>query len=199
MSKKVKVLIWIVSILLVILIGGAFGANYAIDKVLGTLSTSSVVSDNADDTEQTDNANRVEDTSNAENSNDNNSEAVTQTESESSNSQQQSSTSSNSTHSDTTQQATTSDTPVKTGEVSADKVKELEEDVKLTEKAKAASILLGSLSSSEVNKLKEMASGGITVEEKREAKAILQQKLSAEQYDEILEIAKKYGVSQGKK
>ena len=38
MKKWKKVVIWIASILVVVAIGGAFAANYAIDKMLGSMS-----------------------------------------------------------------------------------------------------------------------------------------------------------------
>lgn len=43
-----------------------------------------------------------------------------------------------------------------------------------------------------------MAKGGLTTEEKREARSIILGKVSTEQYNELSQIAKKYGVSQGK-
>ncbi|MNY81848.1 hypothetical protein D3C86_2236360 [compost metagenome] len=43
-----------------------------------------------------------------------------------------------------------------------------------------------------------MAKGGLTIDEKREARSIILGKVSEEQYNELSQVAKKYGVSQGK-
>lgn len=61
-----------------------------------------------------------------------------------------------------------------------------------------ASIVLGQLSVADIKRLKELASGGLTLDEKREARSIILDKVSEEQYNELSQIAKKYGVSQGK-
>lgn len=68
----------------------------------------------------------------------------------------------------------------------------------MKEKADVASIVLGQLSVADIKRLKELASGGLTLDEKREARSIILDKVSEEQYNELSQIAKKYGVSQGK-
>ncbi|MFP4979271.1 hypothetical protein ACE6ED_27990 [Paenibacillus sp. CN-4] len=83
-------------------------------------------------------------------------------------------------------------------QVSTDKAKHIKENVTVGDKANVASIVLGQLSMSDIKRLQELASGGLTVEEKREARKIILDKVSPEQYNELSEIAKKYGVSQGK-
>lgn len=83
-------------------------------------------------------------------------------------------------------------------QVSTDKAKHIKENVTVGDKANVASIVLGQLSMSDIKRLQELASGGLTIEEKKEARRIILDKVSPEQYNELSEIAKKYGVSQGK-
>lgn len=83
-------------------------------------------------------------------------------------------------------------------EVSTQKAEAIKEEVTLSEKATVTSILAGNLSLSDMKLFQEMASGGMTVEEKREARKLLLDKLTPEEYNKLVEIAKKYGVSQGK-
>lgn len=83
-------------------------------------------------------------------------------------------------------------------QVSTDKAKEIQENVTVKEKADVASIVLGQLSVSDITRLQDLASGGLTLEEKREARSIILDNVSEEQYNELSQIAKKYGVSQGK-
>jgi hypothetical protein len=83
-------------------------------------------------------------------------------------------------------------------EVSVEKAKEIQESVTLAEKTTVASILMSNLSMSDIRQFQKLASGGLTVEEKRVAKKILLEKLSPEEYDKLIAIAKKYGISKGK-
>lgn len=85
-----------------------------------------------------------------------------------------------------------------TAQVSTDKAKQIQENVTIKDKADVASIVLGQLSVSDINRLKDLAKGGLTLDEKREARSIILGKVSEEQYNELSQIAKKYGVSQGK-
>ena len=68
----------------------------------------------------------------------------------------------------------------------------------MSEKAKVVSILMGSLSADDISTLQKLAGGGLTVEEKREAKKLLLEKLTEDQYNELIAIAAKHGLSQGK-
>ncbi|MEK4060369.1 MULTISPECIES: hypothetical protein [Paenibacillus] len=83
-------------------------------------------------------------------------------------------------------------------QVSADKAKDIQENVTIKEKADVASIVMSQLSVSDIKRLQELASGGLTIEEKREARSIILGKVSEDQYNELSQIAKKYGVSEGK-
>lgn len=82
--------------------------------------------------------------------------------------------------------------------ISTDKAKEVQENVTITDKANVAAIVAKQLSVSDIKRLQELAQGGLTTEEKREARSIILGKVTEEQYNELAQIAKKYGVSQGK-
>ncbi|MEC0169783.1 hypothetical protein [Paenibacillus graminis] len=82
--------------------------------------------------------------------------------------------------------------------ISSDKAKEVQESVSIKDKANVATIVAQQLSVSDIKKLQELAAGGLTNEEKREARSIILGKVSEEQYNELVQVAKKYGLSQGK-
>jgi hypothetical protein len=50
----------------------------------------------------------------------------------------------------------------------------------------------------DIKALQELASGGLGIEEKKEARTLILNRLTPEQYDELIQIAKKYGMSKGK-
>jgi hypothetical protein len=83
-------------------------------------------------------------------------------------------------------------------QVSTKKAEAIKEKITIAEKADVSSILVGHLSVSDLQLLQELARGGMTVEEKRAARNLLLEKLTPEEYDRLVEIAQKYGVSQGK-
>ncbi len=91
------------------------------------------------------------------------------------------------------------DEPIEySAEVSLRKADAIKDKVTISEKATVSSILIGNLDMSDIKLFQEMASGGLSVEEKREARKVLLDKLSPEEYDKLIEIAKKYGLSQGR-
>jgi len=85
-----------------------------------------------------------------------------------------------------------------TAEVTREKAEAVQESISLHEKLKVARVLLKRLDPSDVDIFLKMMSGGMTVAEKREAKDIMLERLSEEEYDELIEIAEKYGLSRGK-
>ena len=82
--------------------------------------------------------------------------------------------------------------------VSIDKAKDVKASISLKDKTKISKILLSELSANDISLLTKLASGGLTVEKKKEAKKIILQKLSEEEYNELIQIAAKLGLSQGK-
>mgnify|MGYP001248597438 FL=1 len=79
-----------------------------------------------------------------------------------------------------------------------DKAEEVQENISFSEKTKVMTIMLSKLSTSDIKTLQQLASGGLTVEKKKEAKALILEKLSEDEYNELIAIAQKYGLSQGK-
>jgi len=193
-----KVLIWTASILLVLAIGGAFAANYAVNKVIKSMSgmdLSGLVETTQDDSNN-------EGSSGSDNGSQSPTDASTK-EGQAGNNSGETTSEGNEASGDS-DSATNNDTketekPGYTAEVSVDKAKEIEENISLKDKAKVISTLMGSLSASDMATLQQLASGGLTVEKKKEAKKLLLEKLTEEQYNDLVAIAAKHGVSQGKK
>ncbi|WP_282938844.1 hypothetical protein [Paenibacillus sp. RC67] len=83
-------------------------------------------------------------------------------------------------------------------EVSPEKAKNVEQSVTTKEKTQVMTVLISKLSASELQLFIKMATNGLSVEEKKEAKKIILKKLTEEEYDQLISIAAKYGLSQGK-
>ncbi|ASA23816.1 hypothetical protein [Paenibacillus donghaensis] len=216
MKRWKKILIWIISIVVVLGIGGLFAANYAVDRLMNSMAegfdletdepdvvidetgtapteapgteTTSEPAASADPAASASAPPKDEDKAVANSQNDG--EAETGVEPTTAATAKPGSPS-----------ATAKPTAAQDGysaEVSTDKAKDIKENVSVKEKADVASIVLGQLSVSDIKRLQDLASGGLSIDEKREARSILLGKLSDEQYNELSQIAKKYGVSQGK-
>ncbi|NLY43114.1 MAG: hypothetical protein GX066_03905 [Clostridiaceae bacterium] len=72
------------------------------------------------------------------------------------------------------------------------KIKEIEKKVSLADKTRALSILFKSLSSEDIRFLYQLAGGGITDEEKKQAMALLREKLTPDQKQAIKDLYAKY-------
>ncbi|CAI6084276.1 hypothetical protein [Cohnella sp. JJ-181] len=83
-------------------------------------------------------------------------------------------------------------------EVSVDKAETVKEGITFAEKTKLMTIMLKRLDASDIKTLSDLAGGGLSVEKKKEAKKIILEKLSEKEYDELIKIAQKYGLSEGK-
>ncbi|MGO4185840.1 hypothetical protein AB4Z17_32410 [Paenibacillus sp. TAF43_2] len=199
-KKWKKILIWVASIIVILGVGGLFAANYAVDKLISTLAadlegdllnevtTPETKTDEqgTDTTGKDDPSSTVDDDETIDSSNGTKEKPTT----------------------DNTKNSGSNDSNVSkeedkpkdgySGEVSIDKAKELQEKITVSEKAKVSSVLLKELSMSDIKELQALASGGMNLEEKKKARSIILDKLSAEQYDELIQVAKKYGLSQGK-
>ncbi|OMC67815.1 hypothetical protein BK121_16865 [Paenibacillus odorifer] len=204
-----KILLWTLSVIVVLGVGGLFAANYAVDKLMNSMA-------DGFDLESEDNVGgQDQETAPTDTVDDSNVEPVESAAPSTppvndEGSSNQSSKNNDKPNGETT--ASTTSEPTKapssdqkdgssdgyTAQVSTDKAKQIQENVTIKDKADVASIVLGQLSVSDINRLKELAKGGLTVEEKREARSIILGKVSDEQYNELSQIAKKYGVSQGK-
>ncbi|WP_372814222.1 hypothetical protein [Paenibacillus sp.] len=82
--------------------------------------------------------------------------------------------------------------------ISEEKAEKVKDEITIAEKAKITSMLLSKLSPSELKLFAQMASNGLSLEEKKEAKKIILNKLSEDEYNQLIGIAAKYGLSQGK-
>lgn len=215
-----KIVAWSLSVVLVIVIGGLFAANYAVDKLMTSMAEG--LDEEPDSTSNSQNV-LVEPsvapsestsamTDNEVSNSKDGIEIFTPSVPSVSNEETQSVISQNASEksgSEVTPTVTIQPTSVpssnkipETGEysaqISADKAKQIQENVTVKEKADVASIVMGQLSVSDIKRLQELASGGLTIDEKREARSIILGKVSEEQYNELSQIAKKYGVSEGK-
>ncbi|WP_438349500.1 hypothetical protein ACP8HI_02100 [Paenibacillus sp. FA6] len=85
-----------------------------------------------------------------------------------------------------------------TGTVSDQQVNHVQESLTAGDKANIISIMASNLDRSSSEKLWELAKGGLTVAEKREAKELLLTTLSSDDYNKLSKMAKKYGISKGK-
>jgi hypothetical protein len=204
-----KILLWTLSVIVVLGVGGLFAANYAVDKLMNSMADGFDLEseDNVGGQDQGAAPTDTVDDSNVEPVE----SAVPSTPPVNDEGSSNQSSENNDKPSGETTASTTSE-PTKapsseqkdgssdgyTAQVSTDKAKQIQENVTIKDKADVASIVLGQLSVSDINRLKDLAKGGLTTEEKREARSIILGKVSTEQYNELSQIAKKYGVSQGK-
>jgi hypothetical protein len=200
-----KILLWTLSVIVVLGIGGLFAANYAVDKLMNSMV-------DGFDLESEDQVSGGQDQGTAPEGTvaDGNVEPVASATPTTLPTDDEASEDTGKTGKDTTVATTSKPTKVPstdqkdtssdgyTAQVSTDKAKEIQDNVTMKDKADVAAIVLGQLSVSDINRLKDLAKGGLTIEEKREARSIILGKVSEEQYNELSQVAKKYGVSQGK-
>ncbi|MGN7763278.1 hypothetical protein [Paenibacillus sp. 22594] len=214
-----RILVWSLSVVIVLAVGGLFTANYAVDRLMSSMAggldleseDTTPIADQAAITDPTSapvsNEAAPLETATAEPTPGVVSESAKPTATEEAStipSQQAVSKSTQSIAAPTTQPTNTVP-PTKdknpngySAQVSTDKAKQIQENVTVKEKADVASIVMSQLSISDIKRLQELASGGLTLDEKREARSIILGKVSEEQYNELSKIAKKYGVSEGK-
>lgn len=82
--------------------------------------------------------------------------------------------------------------------INADKAAKAQEDITVKEKLQITSIFMKRFSAKELDAFMKLASGGLSLEEKIEAKKMVLEKLSEEEYNQLISIAAKLGLSQGK-
>ncbi|MFC3748193.1 hypothetical protein [Paenibacillus sp. GCM10012306] len=195
-----KVVLWSLSVIVVLGVGGAFAANYAVDRLMNSMADGfdldaedPVVADG----QGTDKSPDVPDSANnnvgTDSSNASPSEGVNGTTPT-----KKPTAGASGTVSAGDKGTTGTSKDSYTAEVSKDKAKEIQQSITVKDKADVISIVLGQLSASDIKRLQELAQGGLTVEKKKEARSIILGKVTEEQYNELSQIAKKYGISQGK-
>lgn len=202
MKRWKKVLIWTLSVIVVLGVGGLFAANYAVDKLMNSMADGFDVE--AEDTVNVPQGQVVEPTVAESDPSAEPAASVNPTSTSSPGSTPASTATGEQTAVSTTKTKPAT-TPAPTPEgvdgiahISTDKAKEVQENVSIKDKANVAAIVAGQLSVSDIKRLQELAKGGLTIDEKREARSIILGKVSEDQYNELSQIAKKYGVSQGK-
>jgi cytoskeletal protein RodZ len=84
------------------------------------------------------------------------------------------------------------------GNITPDKAEQVQESISLKEKAIVSSVLLKKLSSSDISLFVKMSGDGVTVEEKKQAKKVILEKLTEDEYNELIAIAAKLGLSSGR-
>lgn len=82
--------------------------------------------------------------------------------------------------------------------IDANKAAKAQEEITVREKLQITSIFMKRFSAKELDAFMKLAGGGLTHEEKKEAKKLVLEKLSEEEYNQLIGIAAKLGLSQGK-
>ncbi|NGM83584.1 hypothetical protein G5B47_14270 [Paenibacillus sp. 7124] len=198
-KKWTKILAWTLSVIIILGIGGALAANYAVNKLMNSMaagletetggtaepqvSTAPASPTATSVPEESDSANtKPVNTAVNSNANDNTDTQAVKEQNQPSSSP-----------------APKSDSLTEyTPQISTEKAKKIQENVSVKDKADVVSIVLGQLSLSDIKRLQAMAQGGLTLDEKKEARSLVMGKVSEQQYNELVQIAKKYGVSEGK-
>ncbi|RED65823.1 hypothetical protein [Cohnella lupini] len=196
-----RLLIWSLALIVVLGISGIIAANYAVNKVIDSMANNLVLEEITEpiETEQS-----VIPTGTNESSSPVVSEEVPMSTSSvqpDNNEPIQSAENTPEQQPSTPGKAEINDTDkagVYNPEVSVKKANDIKDKVTVSEKVDVTSILMGNLSLSDIKLIQELAGGGMTRDEKREARKVLLDKLSPEEYNTLSKIAKKYGVSQGK-
>ncbi|AHV98600.1 hypothetical protein [Paenibacillus sabinae] len=198
-KKWTKILGWTLSVIIILGIGGALAANYAVNKLMNSMAaglepeaggiaepqvsaepaapTATAVPQGTDST----NTKPVNTATNSNINDNTNTQAVKEQTQPSSSPAPKS-------------DSLTEYTP----QISTEKTKKIQENVSVKDKADVVSIVLGQLSVSDIKRLQALAQGGLSLDEKKEARALVMGKVSEQQYNELVQIAKKYGVSEGK-
>lgn len=79
--------------------------------------------------------------------------------------------------------------------ITTEQAQKAKEEITLKDKTKVTSVLLSKLSASDIKLFMKMSESGVSAEEKLEAKKIILQKLSEDEYNELIAIAAKLGLS----
>lgn len=199
MKKWKKILIVLIAILLLATGGAYWAMNKAVDKVLEAVS-SDVMASMGSPTPQSDPKPQVSATAGGESSSVSNAEAIPGaggTPSPPPASAQAipgASVSPAKGEKPASSPANTSYDP----SINADKAAKAQEEITVKEKLQITSIFMKRFSAKELDAFMKLAGGGLTHEEKKEAKKLVLEKLSEEEYNQLIGIAARLGLSQGK-
>ncbi|WP_127507133.1 hypothetical protein [Paenibacillus humicus] len=186
MRKKTKVLVWTGAVVVVLGTGGIATTNFLLNKFLDSMSEQVVATAVGKSGETDASSEASADEGSKEKQADGNVQKAAQE------------TVSSEEEAPAAKKEAAKDPKGYTANLTGEKIKEIKEDVSVSDKMDVMAILLKKLSLSDIRKLQQLAQGGLTREKKREARAIIHDKVTPEQYDELITIAKKYGVSQGR-
>lgn len=196
-----KVLIWTLSIVVVLGVGGLFTANYAIDKFLEQMAAEidfgDVTADAGGEQPIGNNTDLVGGGGSGDGATSDGG-AITDGTATPSEGKGPDGDPGDTTGTIPTGGGASKDLDGYSAEITPDKAQHVQDNVTLGDKSRVLSIVMGQLSMEDIKRLQELASGGLTVEEKKEARALMLEKLTEEQYDEIIEVATKHGLSTGK-
>lgn len=195
-----KVLIWAASIIVVLGVGGLFAANYVMDRMIAQLSASlenELLEEVVSPTQAPSGGTENEPATDEQGSEDGTQDGQEPSSDGKDGQGEQAGSSNGGSNSDKAGSSSGS-TDGYTAEITPDKAKDVQEKITATEKAKLASVFLKQLSMDDIKALQDLAGGGLDKAEKKEARDLILEKLTPEQYDDLIQIAKKYGMSQGR-
>jgi hypothetical protein len=201
-SRWRRVLLWSSLGLIILVIASLFVMNYAVDKILSSMSGMDTILEEVEAIDVKENSSLAGDEASSTPAVANKpspSPAVMNKPSPtpSTNSEQDGQSDSSSQPTKPKPNPDTLDLTYK-AEISTDKAKAIKEKATLVEKAKVTSLLVSNLSKDDIKLLSELASGVLNLEVKKKARALILEKLTEEQYDRLISIAQKYGLSEGK-
>ncbi|WP_409344191.1 hypothetical protein [Paenibacillus sp. MBLB4367] len=208
MKKIHKIVLWSGGVVAIVAVTAYMGMNYAVDRVMNSLVASAIQAE-ADPSSLISGDNQsvpvqpeTSPSASAKDATEKNPSEKTATASTDLEAGDKSATQSipnqsgGSEEKQTTPASKTSDSTYK-AEISTDKAKKVQEEITVKEKAMISSILLKKLGASDISAFLNMSKGGVSEEEKLEAKRVILQKLSEDEYNQLIAIAAKYGLSQG--
>jgi hypothetical protein len=210
-----RISIWVSCVIIVLAVGGYFAMDYGVDYVLRMVASPEIASSVAKDTDPVQTVKEVEGKKASDNSKGTASEKPpTTSKNEVENSSGADGSASPSKEIEETNESGSTDLKPKTaeiepakektqdkpydGRVTPEKIENAENQITLKEKTKVTTSLLSSLSAKDISLFMSMSASGMSIEEKKAAKKIVLQRLTEEQYDELIVIAAKLGLSQGK-
>lgn len=184
-----KIIIWLASLIIIAAVGWYFTMDYAINKMISTISFDEIPADVGEGFTTPDplvSATPITDVS------------TTKPAPIPSGSTPPSSSATPIEPNATVAPTTPSPTPKYVGTIDKSKAENAQNSITLKEKTDISMILLKKLSPSDISLFTKMASGGLTIEEKKAAKKEILKKLSEEDYNHLIQIAARLGLSQGK-
>lgn len=179
MKRWKKVLIWTLSVIVVLGVGGLFAANYAVDKLMNSMADGFDVE--ANDTGNVPQGQVVEPAVAESDPSAEPAASIDPTSTSSPDSTPASTDAGEQTAVVSTTKPATTPAPTPEGvdgiaHISTDKTKEVQDNVSITDKANVASIVAQQLSVSDIKRLQELAKGGLTKEEKEKHAVLFSEK-----------------------